>query len=71
MQRDSGNEAITSGHADLVAYGRLFLSNPDLPKRFELDAPLNKYDRNTFYVNEPVKGYIDYPYLDGTTQIPS
>jgi hypothetical protein len=38
-----------AGKADLVCYGRKFISNPDLPKRFLLDAPLNPYDRNTFY----------------------
>ncbi|XP_026411256.1 12-oxophytodienoate reductase 1-like [Papaver somniferum] len=52
------------GHADLVAYGRLFLANPDLPKRFAIDAPLNKYDRDTFYTLDPVIGYTDYPFLD-------
>uniref|UniRef100_A0A0D9W5F6 NADH:flavin oxidoreductase/NADH oxidase N-terminal domain-containing protein n=1 Tax=Leersia perrieri TaxID=77586 RepID=A0A0D9W5F6_9ORYZ len=49
--REEGSHAITSGYTDLVAYGRLFLANPDLPRRFELDAPLKKYDRNTFYTN--------------------
>lgn len=61
--RDSGNDAIASGNADLVAYGRLFISNPDLPKRFELNAPLNPYDRSTFYGGTE-KGYIDYPPLE-------
>lgn len=46
-----------------VAYGRLFLANPDLPLRFALSKPLNRYDRNTFYSNG-AKGYIDYPILD-------
>ncbi|KAJ4756540.1 12-oxophytodienoate reductase-like protein [Rhynchospora pubera] len=61
--RDEGSKVISSGYADLVAYGRLFLANPDLPKRFELDAPLNKYDRPTFYSSDPVVGYTDYPFL--------
>ncbi|XP_043696338.1 putative 12-oxophytodienoate reductase 11 [Telopea speciosissima] len=61
--REEGNEAISKKHADLVAYGRWFLANPDLPKRFELDAPLNKYDRETFYISDPVLGYTDYPFL--------
>lgn len=38
-----------AGHADLVAIGRLFIANPDLPLRFCLDAPLNPYHRATFY----------------------
>lgn len=62
--RDDGNEAIASGKADLVVYGRFFISNPDLPKRFKLNAPLNKYDRNTFYIPDPVVGYTDYPFLE-------
>lgn len=61
--REDGNAAIESGRADLIAYGRLFLSNPDLPKRFELRAPLNKYDRGTFYTNDRIVGYTDYPSL--------
>ncbi|CAD5312201.1 unnamed protein product [Arabidopsis thaliana] len=40
--REDGNKAVAEGRTDLVAYGRLFLANPDLPKRFELNAPLNK-----------------------------
>ncbi|PON33915.1 NADH:flavin oxidoreductase/NADH oxidase [Parasponia andersonii] len=62
--REDGNQAVAENHADLIAYGRLFLANPDLPKRFELNAPLNKYDRNTFYTSDPVIGYTDYPFLD-------
>ncbi|KAI3907281.1 hypothetical protein MKX01_021447 [Papaver californicum] len=63
-----GNKAINEDGADLVAYGRLFLANPDLPKRFAIDnAPLNKYNRDIFYTpsaNDPTVGYTDYPYLD-------
>ncbi len=54
---------LDRGIADAVAFGRLFISNPDLPKRIELDAPLSAYDRNTFYARG-VEGYIDYPTLD-------
>lgn len=46
---ETGEAALVEGHADLVAYGRLFLANPDLPKRFALNTPLNQYDRSTFY----------------------
>ncbi|KAK1403692.1 12-oxophytodienoate reductase 2 [Heracleum sosnowskyi] len=63
-EREDGNNAVADSHADLVAYGRMFLANPDLPKRFELNAPLNKYDRSTFYTSDPVVGYTDYPFLD-------
>ncbi|KOM40395.1 hypothetical protein LR48_Vigan04g059300 [Vigna angularis] len=64
--REEGMKAIAENRADLVAYGRLFLSNPDLPRRFALNAPLNKYDRQTFYKGhpDPLVGYIDYPFLD-------
>ncbi|GMH23318.1 hypothetical protein Nepgr_025161 [Nepenthes gracilis] len=62
--KDLGNEALAHGDADLVAFGRFFLANPDLPKRFELDAPLNRYNRALFYTHDPVVGYTDYPFLD-------
>uniref|UniRef100_A0A5B6YYE7 NADH:flavin oxidoreductase/NADH oxidase N-terminal domain-containing protein n=1 Tax=Davidia involucrata TaxID=16924 RepID=A0A5B6YYE7_DAVIN len=61
--RDDGNEVIASGGADLVAFGRLFLANPDLPNRVQLNALLNHYDRATFYTPDPVVGYTDYPFL--------
>ena len=62
--REDGNKAIVENHADLVAYGRRFLANPDLPKRFKLNAPLNKYNRDTFYISDLVLGYVDYPFLE-------
>ncbi|KAJ4713760.1 12-oxophytodienoate reductase [Melia azedarach] len=62
--REDGNKAIADERADLVVYGRFFLANPDLPRRFELNAPLNKYNRETFYISDPVKGYTDYPFLN-------
>ncbi|KAK2080919.1 hypothetical protein QBZ16_000773 [Prototheca wickerhamii] len=67
FRRDTATHAVASGHADLVALGRLFLSNPDLPKRWALDAPLNKYNRATFYT-PGLEGYLDYPYLDEATE---
>ncbi|KAL7603631.1 hypothetical protein Lser_V15G17014 [Lactuca serriola] len=63
-EMEDGNTAVAENRTDLVAYGRLFLANPDLPKRFELKAPLNKYNRETFYTSDPVIGYTDYPFLD-------
>ncbi|KAK3038820.1 hypothetical protein RJ639_028542 [Escallonia herrerae] len=62
--RYDGNEALSNGVTDLVAFGRLFLANPDLPRRFQLDAVLNKHDRSTFYTPDPVVGYTDYPSLE-------
>lgn len=64
--RDLGMEAIKEGDADLVSYGRLFISNPDLVERFRLGVDLNKYVRATFYTQDPVKGYTDYPFLQQT-----
>ncbi|KAA8538750.1 hypothetical protein F0562_028355 [Nyssa sinensis] len=64
--KEDGNKAVANNRADLVAYGRLFLANPDLPKRFELNAQLNKYHRETFYTADPVVGYTDYPFLETT-----
>ncbi|MEL6372273.1 MAG: alkene reductase [Pseudomonadota bacterium] len=54
--------ALASGEADLIAFGALFLANPDLPERLRGDAPLNKPDPDTFYQGEE-KGYTDYPTL--------
>jgi 12-oxophytodienoic acid reductase len=64
--REDGNKALEENRADLVAYGRLFLANPDLLRRFELHAPLNKYNRETFYTHDLVVGYTDYPFLEDT-----
>lgn len=47
--RQTAINAIESGHCDLIAFGRSFLANPDLPKRLELDAALNEPDPSTFY----------------------
>lgn len=59
--RETGNKAVADGRADLVAYGKLFLANPDLPRRFELeDAPLNECNSDTFCIHDPVIGYTDY-----------
>ncbi|KAM6583615.1 hypothetical protein CsatB_010617 [Cannabis sativa] len=61
--RELGMQAIAEDEADLVSFGRLFIANPDLVLRFKLNAPLNKYDRSTFYTSDPVVGYTDYPFL--------
>ena len=60
---DSANEAIRSGQGDAVAFGRQFIANPDLPARLRRGAPLNRYDRATFY-GGGAAGYIDYPVLE-------
>ena len=55
--------ALEKDHTDLVVYGRPWIANPDLPRRYELNAPITKYDRSTFYSPDQVKGYTDYPFL--------
>ena len=62
-ERDSGEEVLQAGRADLIAYARLFLANPDLPERFAQDAPPNDWDQETFY-GGGAKGYTDYPTLE-------
>jgi len=61
--RELGMQALAQDEADLISYGRLFISNPDLVMRFKINAPLNKYIRKTFYTQDPVVGYVDYPFL--------
>jgi len=58
----TGNAAIAAGTTDLVSFGKLFLANPDLPRRFCDGAPLNPFDFTTFY-GRGEKGYTDYPAL--------
>ena len=60
-------EAISSGYADLVAFGKLYIANPDLVERFKTHAPLNEIDPTTFY-GGGAKGYTDYRPLYEDTQ---
>lgn len=60
--RESGMEAVASGHGDAIVYGRLFLANPDLVERFRADADLNDWNEDTFY-GGGAEGYTDYPAL--------
>ena len=55
-------QAIDAGDCELVAFGVPFLANPDLVQRFQVDAPLNEVDFDTFYGGTE-KGYTDYPFL--------
>ncbi len=62
-------EAIVErGDADLVAFGRHFIANPDLPKRIKHGLPLNAYDRTTFYGGDR-RGYIDYPFYQDSVML--
>jgi 2,4-dienoyl-CoA reductase-like NADH-dependent reductase (Old Yellow Enzyme family) len=60
--KESAQAALDAGEADAVAWGKLFIANPDLVARFAADAPLNEPNPATFYVPGP-QGYTDYPAL--------
>lgn len=74
--RESAERVLAAGEADAVAFGKLFLANPDLPRRFKLDAPLNRWKSETFYIGG-AQGYVDYPQLEsalgqvGVEQVPA
>ncbi len=63
---EEATEWIDAGHADAVAFGRLFIANPDLVERIGQDADLNEPDQDTFY-GGGAEGYVDYPTLRRTT----
>jgi 2,4-dienoyl-CoA reductase-like NADH-dependent reductase (Old Yellow Enzyme family) len=60
--QETGERVVAAGEADAVAYGKLFIANPDLPRRFRLGAPLNAWNAETFYGPGP-EGYVDYAAL--------
>jgi 2,4-dienoyl-CoA reductase-like NADH-dependent reductase (Old Yellow Enzyme family) len=61
--KESAQQVLDAGEADAVAWGQLSIANPDLPRRFELDAPLNQPNPSTYYA-EGETGYTDYPVLE-------
>ncbi|HQT64547.1 MAG: alkene reductase [Acidocella sp. 20-57-95] len=60
--KDSAQAVLDTGEADAVAWGKLFIANPDLVERFRTNAPLNEPNPSTFYA-EGATGYTDYPAL--------
>ncbi len=60
---ESAKQAVENGMADAIAFGRLFIANPDLPERIKEGKELNPYNRATFYGGS-AQGYTDYPFLD-------
>ena len=64
FEPDTAETVVEKSDADLVAFGRHFVSNPDLPKRIKLALPLNPYDRDTFYTFD-ARGCTDYPFHEG------
>ena len=60
FDQEKGNKVLEVGDADLIAYGKPFISNPDLVARFENNLELAAWDQDTFYT-QGAKGYTDYP----------
>lgn len=60
--RDTAMEAVSSGKADAISFGRAYIANPDLVRRFQEDLPLQEYDVTTWYGPHGEKGYTDYPF---------
>lgn len=65
FDQTSGEQLLEQGQADAIAYGRWYISNPDLPKRFARNQPLAPFDPATFYSRPFDIGYTDYPTGDG------
>ncbi|WP_441999197.1 oxidoreductase [Microvirga sp. 2TAF3] len=63
--RETAAGAIAEGRADAIAFGQLFIANPDLPERLRTAAPLDRYHRPTFYGGD-ARGYTDYPALSAS-----
>ena len=63
FDKDKASSWLAQGRADAVAFGKLFIANPDLPARFALDAPLNALRPELFYA-AGAEGYTDYPALE-------
>ncbi len=63
---ESAKESVESGRVDAVAFGRLYIANPDLPERIQKGVEMNQYNRATFYGGAE-KGYTDYPFLHQAT----
>ena len=61
-QLQAALDQIINVHVDAIAFGKAFISNPDLPRRLQLDAPLNEWKAETFYAPAE-EGYTDYPAL--------
>jgi 2,4-dienoyl-CoA reductase-like NADH-dependent reductase (Old Yellow Enzyme family) len=61
--KESAQQVLDAGEADAVAWGQLFIANPDLVRRFATNAPLNKPNPSTYYARGET-GYIDYPTLE-------
>lgn len=66
FNRETAQQVVAAGEADAVSFGKDFISNPDLPRRLQLNVPLNPYHPETFYgygLQDPRVGYTDYQSL--------
>ena len=63
FNKASAEKALEENKADLIAFGKTYIANPDLVERFKANAHLNEYDMNTFYTPGE-KGYTDYPFMN-------
>jgi N-ethylmaleimide reductase len=59
FDQEKGNRVIADGDADMVAFGKPYISNPDLVERFAQNIPLDNWDENTLY-SGGAEGYLDY-----------
>ncbi len=66
-QQSTAEDALQQNHADMIAFGQLYIANPDLVERFAQGAELNEADQTTFYGGDE-KGYTDYPALQTSTE---
>lgn len=67
FNRETAEQVIAAGEADAVSFGKDFISNPDLPRRLQLNLPLNPCHAESFYgygLHDPRAGYTDYPLLE-------
>lgn len=67
FNRETAQQVLDAGEADAVSFGKDFISNPDLPRRLQLNADLNPFHVETFYgygLQDPAAGYTDYPYME-------
>jgi len=67
FNRETAQQVHDAGEADAVSFGKDFISNPDLPRRLQLNADLNPFHVETFYgygLQDPAAGYTDYPYME-------
>lgn len=64
LDRDKAENILKDNLAQMVSFGSLYLANPDLPKRFKVNAAMNAPDRATMYGGTGEKGYTDYPFLE-------